>query len=305
MRVAIIGQAAFGESVLRRLRDDGVTIAGVAAPPPNGSGAADPLWAASEADGIPRVATADLKEPAGLVRWKGFEADFCVMAFVTEFLPNEVFTAPEHGTAQYHPSLLPLHRGKSAINWAIINGDAETGLSVFWPDHGVDTGPVLLQKRCAIGPDDTVGSLYFEHLFPLGLDAVSEAVSLVAAGEAPRIEQDHAGATYEPACSDQHVKIHWHRPAQAVHNLIRGSDPRPGAWTLFEEEALRFFGCSLTGEQHPGMPGQVLDVDGDGFSVRLNGGVLRVGRVRHADTGKLPAGEWAARVGLTPGFRFR
>jgi len=162
-----------------------------------------------------------------------------------------------------------------------------------------------LQTRGAIGRDDTVGSLYFDRLFPLGVEAMSEAVSLVAAGDAPRFDQDHAAATFEPACSDQHVKIHWHRPAQAVYDLIRGSDPRPGAWTLYDEEVLRLFDCRLTSEQRPGMPGQVLDVDGDGFSVRLNGGVLRVGRVRHTGTGKLPAGEWAARVGLTPGFRFR
>ncbi|MUL43727.1 methionyl-tRNA formyltransferase [Streptomonospora sp. PA3] len=305
MRVAIIGQAAFGEAVLRRLQDDGVTVAGVAAPEPADSGREDPLWAASGAHGIPRVPTADLKETAGLIKWKEFEADFCLMAFVTEFLPDTVFTLPKYGTAQYHPSLLPHHRGKSAINWAIINGEQETGLSVFWPDEGIDTGPILLQKRCPIGPDDTVGSLYFNSLFPLGVDAMSEAVALVAAGDAPRIEQEHAAATFEPGCRDRHVEIHWHRPAQTVYDLVRGSDPRPGAWTLFEEEKLRFFDCRLTGELRPGMPGQVLDADGEGISIRLNGGVLRVGRVQHGGAGKVPAAEWAAAAGLTSGFRFR
>ncbi|QBI53623.1 methionyl-tRNA formyltransferase [Streptomonospora litoralis] len=305
MRVAIIGQAAFGEAVLRRLQDDGVTVAGVAAPEPAQGGRVDRLWSASEEAGIPRVSTASLKEPGGLVKWKELEADFCLMAFVTHFLPDDVFTLPTHGTAQYHPSLLPLHRGKSAINWALINGEQETGLSIFWPDRGIDTGPVLLQKRCPIGPDDTVGSLYFDRLFPLGVDAVSEAVALVAAGEAPRIEQDHAEATFEPGCSDRHVEIHWHRPARVVYDLIRGADPRPGAWTLFEEEKLRFFDCRLTGERRPGRPGEVLDVDDSGFAVRLNGDVLRVGRVQHSGTGKLPAGQWAAQAGPAPGFRFR
>ncbi|KIH99530.1 hypothetical protein LP52_06475 [Streptomonospora alba] len=305
MRVAIIGQAAFGEAVLRRLQDDGVTVAGIAAPEPTDGGRQDPLWAASEADGIPRVSTAELKEPGGLVKWKEIEPDFCLMAFVTQFLPDEVFAVPEYGTAQYHPSLLPLHRGMSAINWALINGDDEIGLSVFWPDRGIDTGPILLQKRCAIGPDDTVGSLYFDRLFPLGVEAMSEAVSLVAAGDAPRTEQDHAEATFEPGCRDEHVEIHWHRPARVVYDLIRGCDPRPGAWTLLNGEKLRFFDCRLAPEQRPGMPGQVLDVDDEGFSIRLNGGVLRVGRVQHTGGNKLPAGEWAAEAGLTTGFRFR
>ncbi len=305
MRVAIIGQAAFGEAVLRRLQDDGVVVVGVAAPEPTSNGRVDPLWSTAEANDIPCVSTARLKEPDGLARWKEFAADFCLMAFVTDFLPEEIFTLPTHGTAQYHPSLLPSYRGMSAMNWAIINGEKETGLSVFWPDEGLDTGPILLQKSCAIGPDDTVGSLYFNHLFPMGVDAMSEAASLVAAGQAPRAEQDHAAATFEPGCRDRHAEIHWHRPARAIYDQIRGCDPRPGAWTLFNEEKLRFFDCRLSAEQRPGMPGQVLDIDGESMTIRLNGGVLRVGRVQHADNGKLPAGEWASRVDLATGFRFR
>lgn len=305
MRVSIMGQAAFGEAVLQRLQADGVEVTGVSAPPTPEGGRPDALWAAAEAAGLPLVPTASLKEPGRLEEWRAVAGDLCVMAFVTDILPDELFELPEKGTIQYHPSLLPLHRGNSAINWAIINGDAETGLTIFWPDRGIDTGPILLRKTVAIGPDDTLGSLYFNQLFPMGVDAMAEAVQLVAEGQAPRIEQDHALATYEPPCRDEHAQIHWYEPAEGVYRLIRGCNPQPGAWSMFEGTKLRFFDCRLTGEQERGMPGRVLRIDDDGFDVRLNGGVLRVLRVQPEGEKKLPAGEWAAQAGLEEGFRFR
>jgi methionyl-tRNA formyltransferase len=304
MRVAIIGQAAFGAAVFERLRTDGVTVAGVSAPAPGG-GRSDALWAAAEQAGLSPIATTSLKEAAGVDAWRALEADVCLMAFVTEILPRELFAIPRLGTVQYHPSLLPLHRGSSAINWAIINGDAETGLSIFWPDEGIDTGPVLLQERVPIGPDDTVGSLYFDRLFPAGVEAMAQAVGMLAEADPPRVDQQHELATYEPPCRDEHAEIRWHEPAARVYALIRGCNPQPGAWTAFGGERLRIFDCRLTGELAPGMPGRVLDVDGDGFTVRLNGGVLRVLRVQPAGGKKVAAGEWARAASLRPGYRFR
>ncbi len=305
MRVSLIGQAAFGEAALRRLQAEGVELSGVSAPAPRDPGRPDPLWKAAEEAGIPLLDTASLKSPGGLGQWAAIAGDLCVMAFVTEILPDSVFGLPRQGTVQYHPSLLPLHRGSSAINWAIINGDTETGLTMFWPEKGIDAGPVLLQKRCPIGPDDTVGSLYFDKLFPMGIDAVAESVALVAAGNPPHHAQDHALATYEPPCGEPHGEIRWHEPAHQIYARIRGCNPQPGAWTTYADAKLRFFDSRLTGEQAAGMPGRVLTVDGDGFTVRLNGGVLRVLRVQPEGAKKTGAGEWAAAAGLREGFRFR
>lgn len=305
MRVSIMGQAAFGEAILTRLQKDGVGVTGVSAPEPKAGGRPDALWAAAEAAGLPLIPTPTLKTAVGLARWRGLGADLCVMAFVTEIISEEVLAAPRLGSIQYHPSLLPLHRGSSAINWAIINGDAETGLSIFWPDRGIDTGPILLQKRTPIGPDDTVGSIYFDQLFPMGVEAMAESVAMVAAGTAPRIEQEHARSTYEPACGDEHGHIRWHEPAACIHALIRGCNPQPGAWTTHEGEKLRFFDCQLTGGEEAGMPGRVLRLDEASFDLRLNGGVLRVMRVQPVGGKKMPAGEWARSAGIKEGFRFR
>jgi methionyl-tRNA formyltransferase len=304
MRVVVMGQAAFGEAVFRRLRDDGFDVVGASAPGPAG-GREDPLWAAAAAVGVPLVETPALRGAAGEEAWAALRPDLCVMAFVTEIIPPQVLELPRLGSIQYHPSLLPLHRGSSAINWAIITGRTVTGLTIFWPDRGIDSGPVLLQRSCPIGPDDTVGSVYFERLFPMGVEAMSEAAGLVRDGRAPRTEQDHARATYEPPCRDEHAQIRWFEPADRIYALIRGCNPQPGAWTAFEDRRLRIFDCRLTGTEEPGMPGRVLRVEEATFDVRLNGGVLRVMRVQAEGGRKVAAGEWAREAGLAAGYRFR
>lgn len=301
--MAIIGQAAFGEAILKRLVEDGHDVVAASAPAPT-SERPDPLWAAAEAGGLPVVATEALRTPEGLERWRRFEPDLAVMAFVTAILPEETFAIPKRGTIQYHPSLLPRHRGSSAINWAVIFGDTETGLTIFWPDRGIDTGPILLQERVPIDPDDTVGTLYFQKLFPLGVEAISKAVRMVEEGTAPRIPQNHADSTYEPPCTEEHARILWFEPADRVYARIRGCNPQPGAWTEYEGERLRIFDCRLERRHEPGMPGRVLSVSDDSFDVRLNGGVLRVLRVQPPGDPKMNAGEWAHRVGLREGFRF-
>ncbi|MGE0571401.1 MAG: methionyl-tRNA formyltransferase [Dehalococcoidia bacterium] len=303
MRVSVMGQAAFGEAVFKRLLDDGVEIAGVSAPPSEGR--PDALWAAAAEAGFTPIPTASLREDEGLNAWRGLEADLCVMAFVTDILPIEAFAIPYLGTIQYHPSLLPAHRGASAINWAIINGDEETGITIFWPDEGLDTGPVLLERAVPIGADDTVGSLYFNQLFPMGVEAISEAVRLVVAGEAPRDVQEHTLATHEPPCREKHAEIRWFAPARQVYALIRGCNPQPGAWTTFRGEKVKVFDSTFSIQGEAGLPGQVLSVDERGVRVRLNGGTLTIGRVQPDGGKKQAAVEWAATVGLEAGQRLR
>src|SRR4029450_3712073 len=115
----------------------------------------------------------------------------------TLFVPEEFLNIPTHGSIQYHPSLLPAYRGASAINWPIILGEKETGLSIFWPDNGLDTGDVLLQKKTPIGPKDTLGTVYFDRLFPMGVDAMLESVHLVNAAT-PAPPDRSAGPPLQP-----------------------------------------------------------------------------------------------------------
>jgi methionyl-tRNA formyltransferase len=182
-------------------------------------------------------------------------------------------------------------------------GDEETGLSIFWTDAGIDTGPVLLQKRIPIGPEDTTGSLYFNRLFPLGVEAIAESVDLIKAGRAPRIVQDESLATYEPLCNDKVARIDWAKPAGEVHNLIRGCDPQPGAYSFFQGKKVRFFEARRLDAAPNALPGEITAVDEGGFSVAADGGMICIGKVR-TEEGKKDAAAFAAEAGLKPGDRF-
>ena len=188
---------------------------------------------------------------------KKLAPDLAILAFVTDIVPGRVLALPRLGSICYHPSILPRHRGASAINWAVIDGDTRTGLTIFWVDEGIDTGDILLQKEVDIGPDETTGAVYFNKLYPLGVEALVEAVDLIAAGKAPRIPQDHSKATYEPPCDEKVAGINWEQPGRVVYNFIRGCDPAPGATTSFRGEMVKFFNAAFAPQAHSAAPGEI------------------------------------------------
>jgi methionyl-tRNA formyltransferase len=225
------------------------------------------------------------------------------MAFVTSILPDSILDYPSKGTIQYHPSLLPRHRGGSAINWAIINGETKTGITIFWPDVGIDTGPILLQKEVKISPDDTVGSIYFEKLFPMGVEALGEAIELIKKETAPRIPQDESQATYEGLCTEKDAIVDWSVPIGRVYNLIRGTNPRPGATTYFRGKKLKIFDSKPIYDMMGGSPGQIVDIGAHGFVVSLKHGAILVRKVQTNKSSKVEAAEFARQARLAPGYR--
>lgn len=301
MRIIVNGQQAFGKAVLDALLERGEDIVAVYCAPEKEGARADPLREAAEEKGLPLFQPPSYKKTEVWDQLRELKPDLSVMAFVTLFIPEEFLNMPTHGTIQYHPSLLPKHRGASAINWTVIQGETKTGLTIFWPDRGLDTGPVLLQKEVEVGPDDTVGSLYFNHLFPLGVDALAESVALVQQGQAPRLVQDESQATYEPIFKDEHANIDWSQDAQTVYNLVRGSTPAPGANTAYQGTSLQLFESKLLPGGGAGRPGEVLAVDDSGIQVALPGGVLLVERLRAAEGGKVAAAEYAREAGIKVG----
>src|SRR5262249_43922497 len=147
MRIVVHGQQAFGKSVLEALLERGENVVGVYTAPDAQGGRADPLKEAAQSRGLPVYQPKSFrKDPAVREQFTSLAADLCVMAYATLIVPEAVLTLPTRGTIQYHPSLLPRHRGPSSINWPIIQGETRTGLTIFWPDNGLDTGPILLQK---------------------------------------------------------------------------------------------------------------------------------------------------------------
>jgi methionyl-tRNA formyltransferase len=299
MRIVLIGQAAFAQKVLDGLQARDPTVSAVYCPPNAPGGRPDPLKARALTLGIPVHQHRTLKgaDVAGEV--SGYDADLGVLAYVTQIVPQAVFAAPRLGSICFHPSLLPRHRGGSAIPWQIIKGETRTGVTVFWVDPGIDTGPILLQKEAAIGPDQTAGSLYYDTLFQLGVEAVMESVDLIAAGRAPRILQDERQASYEPLCRDEHAAIDWHCPAAEVYNLIRGCDPQPGAYIVRGGEKVRLYDARRV-DAGDVAPGNIAAIDERGVVIGADGGAILIGRLRVGDK-KLTAREAATALGVFVG----
>jgi len=298
MRIVIVGQAAFGARTLEALLEHGENVVAAYTPPDGPKGRIDPLKEAAQAKGIKVFQPVSYKDDRVFDGYKALTPDLTILAFVTDIIPAEFFEAAVNGAICYHPSILPRHRGASAINWAVIMGDTKTGLTIFWPDGGIDTGPILLQKEIDIGPDDTTGSLYFNHLFPMGIEAVVESVALIKDGKAARIAQDESKATYEPPCDDRVAAIDWEKPPQQIYNLIRGCDPQPGAYGYWQGDKVRFYGAKLLQDQIDQKPGTVVGIDQQGIHLALSEGRLVAGKVRSSKTAKLSGIEFAEQQGL-------
>jgi len=299
MRIIVNGQQAFGKACLEAMVDRGDDVVAVYCAPDKEGRPADPVKDYALEKDLHLIQPANYKDSDILDEMRALNADLMVMAFMIIFVPEEARDIPTHGSICFHPSLLPKHRGPSSINWPIIGGATKTGLSIFWPDDGLDEGDILLQKDVDIGPDDTLGTVYFEKIFSLGVEAVLEAVDLVKAGEAPHIKQDEAEATYESWCKKADVEIDWSKPVDEVYNLIRGANPQPGAWTLFGGNELKIFDCAKVDAD--GSPGEVLDVADDSFTVGTLGGGIQIKRVRPHDDKKIQAAEFIENSSLAVG----
>jgi methionyl-tRNA formyltransferase len=302
MRIILIGQAAFAEKTLDKLISKNEEIVAVYCPPDAPGGKLDPVKQKALQLGVPVRQHKSFKAPEVREEFVALNADLAILAFVSFIVPRQVFSVPRLGSICFHPSLLPKYRGASAINWALIKGETMTGLSLFWVDPGIDTGPVLLQKEVKIDPDDTTGSLYFNKIFPLGIEAIGEAVDLIKAGNPPRIIQDESKATYDPPCTDEHAKIDWSKPAQEVYNLIRGCDPQPGAHTTWQGRMVRIFDARLGAGANSVPAGQVTAIGAEDIAIGVKGGTLTVKRLR-GEGAKISGAEFAKVANLKVGDR--
>lgn len=305
MRVAIIGQQDFGKAVLEAFLQRGDEVAGAFVAPDRPGARPDPLKTAALERNVPLFQFPSYRKPEAWEAFRKLGADIGIMAYVLLFVPQEFVRIPKHGTIQYHPSLLPRNRGPSSINWPIIQGATKTGLTIFRPTDGLDEGPIILRKEVAIGPDDTLGSVYFDKLFPMGVAAMLEAADLVVAGKHRETIQDESQATYEGWCRDAEARIDWHKPVDHVYNLIRGCNPTPGAWTTAAGKTIQIFDARKiafrTFGDVVGKIGEVTEITDAGFRVTAQGGQIEVMRVRPEDGKKVAAADFAKSAGLVPG----
>jgi len=305
MRIVLIGQQDFGKAVLEAFLARGDPVGAVFCAPEKEGARPDALRVAAQEKNLKVHQFKSLKAPEAVQAMKTANADIGIMAFVLQFAPQDFVRLPRHGTIQYHPSLLPKYRGPSSINWPISRGEKETGLTIFRPTDGLDEGAVILQKKTPIGDNDTLGTVYFERLFPMGVQAMLEAADLVVAGKHNEVVQDESHASYEGWFREAEAKVHWAHHVDLIHNLIRGADPAPGAWTtvngtklqLFDsrKELVRTFGAVK------GKIGEVVEVKDGRLVITAQGGRIHAGKAKLGDGKKLAAAEAGIKAGTILG----
>jgi methionyl-tRNA formyltransferase len=302
MRIVVHGQQAFGRAVLERLLERGEDVVAVCCAPTKEGRPEDPLAELAREKGLPLHQPASWKTPEALDLMQSFKAEVCMMAYVLLFVPQPVLDAPKLGTFQYHPSLLPAHRGPSSINWPIAMGKTRTGLTIFWPNEGLDEGPILIQKTAEIGPDESLGDVYFKKLFPMGVDAMLEGLELVRAGVKLKHAQNLADGSYESWFKKDIAELDWSKPAADLYNIIRAANPAPGAWGTIKGNKVDVFDSAKV--EGSGAPGAILSIDDQGMTIAASGGAILAKRVRGADGKKVAAAEWAKAAGVKAGDTF-
>jgi methionyl-tRNA formyltransferase len=304
MRIIFMGTPDFAVPALLSIAKAGHDIVAVYTQPPRPAGRGmavrnSPVHQEAEALGLTVRLPESLKSPAEQKRFVALEADAAIVVAYGLILPPMVLSGTRRGVFNIHASLLPRWRGAAPINRAIMAGDAETGVSIMRVTQGLDEGPVCLMDRVAIGPDMTAGELH-DALAALGAELMVEALASLADGQLHCVEQDGSLATYASKLTNEETRIDWARPAQEVHNHIRGLSPYPGAWLQIiqngKTERVKVQGSTL--EDGRGAPGTLLD---DRLTVACADGAVRLTRVQRAGKKPMLADAFLRGVDLPPG----
>ena len=306
MRVVFFGTPEFAVPSLEALLGEGFDVVAVVTRPDKPQGrsrsesVAPPVKVAAQAEEVP-VLQPD--RPTGaefLARLRALAPDVGVVVAYGHILPPELLGLPRHGMINVHPSLLPELRGAAPIEWAILNGLSQTGVTIMQMEAGLDSGPMLLQIPHDIDPDVTAGELS-EHLSEMGAQALVEALALLEAKQLTPRAQDHARATYAAKVTRETRRIHWSEPAERVARVIRAFDPAPGAWTELGGREMKLFGARVA--EGSGASGEIRTTDG-GLRITAGRGAVTIDEVHPAGKPRMSAADWVRGRGAQAGQRF-
>ncbi|QJA06812.1 methionyl-tRNA formyltransferase [Thermosulfurimonas marina] len=305
-RVVFMGTPEFAVPALRALLESEEVLAVVTQPDkPRGRGRRlrpSPVKEVAFSAGLPVLAPLRLKDPEFLEPLRALAPDLIVVAAYGKILPREVLELPRYGCWNIHASLLPKYRGADPIRWAILRGEKETGITIMLMDEGLDTGPILLQKKISIGEEETGGELY-ERLSRLGAEALEEALSLHKEGRLKPRPQPENGVSYAPPFKKEDAELDFHSPAWEVACRIRAFDPRPGAYTFLQGQVFKLFRPQVLDQESPEPPGTLLGVTGEKLLIACGKGVLAVSEVQLAGKRRMTVSEFLKGHRLAAGTR--
>lgn len=301
-----MGTPAFAVPSLKILLENNYTIAGVVTVPDKPAGRGQQIISSA----VKQFAvehTLEVFQPERLtngdfqVTLQSLKADlFVVVAF--RILPPEIFRLPSKGSFNLHASLLPKYRGAAPINWAIINGETETGVTTFFLDEKVDTGNIILQARVPITPEETAGELY-DNLAEVGAEIVLHSVRLIEAGKVSLKSQDHALAIPAPKIFKDQCRIDWNKKSIEVHNFVRGVSPKPCAFTMYNGTLMNIVRVAIAEPARNGLPGEIIEA-GQRLIVSTGNGAVEILEIQQEGKRKMPAADFLRGSKIKTGVRF-
>ncbi|HXL54573.1 MAG TPA: methionyl-tRNA formyltransferase [Gemmatimonadales bacterium] len=306
MRVVFFGTPEFAVPSLQALLGEGFDVVAVVTQPDKPQGRSrstavpTPVKTAADAEDVPVLQPERPSDPAFLARLRALGPDVGVVVAYGHILKPDLLGLPRLGMINLHPSLLPELRGAAPVEWAILNGLRQTGVTIMRMEEGLDSGPILLQIPHDIDPEETGGELA-EHLSEMGAQALVEVLALYQTNGLEPHPQDHARATYAPKLTRDTARIRWTDPAERVARLIRGLDPRPGAWSELDGREVKLFGARAV--EGRGAPGEVQQTD-DALRITTGQGAVRIEEVQPAGKARMAATEWVRGRGAQAGQRF-
>lgn len=303
LRIIFMGTPEFACPTLRMLIERGEELAAVVTQPdrPKGRGQQTlppPVKVLAEEHGIPVRQPVKVRAPEFIETVKEINPDLIVVVAFGQILPKALLDIPRRGCINVHASLLPRYRGAAPINWCIINGEAETGVTTMLMDVGLDTGDMLLKKGAPIGPDEDATSLH-DRLSILGAETLSETLDLLAAGKLRPEKQDDSRSNYAPMLKKGDGFIEWNREPLHLKNLVRGMNPWPGAFTYLDNRMLKVYSSSIGSGS--GAPGEVIGAGRTGIEVACANGSLIIEELQLEGKKRLKAGEFLAGCKIEPG----
>ena len=305
LRIIFMGTPEFACPTLKKLIERGEEVIAAVTQPdrPKGRGQKllpPPVKVLAEEHGIPVLQPVKVRAPEAIEQIRALNPDLIVVVAFGQILPQSLLDIPKHGCINIHASLLPRYRGAAPLNWCLINGEPETGITTMQMDAGLDTGDMLVKRAIPVDPDEDAQSLH-DRLSQLGGETIDETLDLLLAGRLVREKQDDSLTCYAPMLKKEDGLIDWTREAARIKNQVRGLTPWPGAYTFLEGKTLKIGRVSVEAES--GAPGEILRAGKDGIVVACGTGSIRIGELQLEGRKRLGAAEFLAGCRLEPGTR--
>jgi len=307
-RILFMGTPRFALPSLQVVIDREETVIGVVTQPDRPSGRGQqvvmpPVKELAMRHNLPVYQPLKVRDQHFIQQVQALAPDLIVVVAFGQILPRALLDIPPRGCINVHASLLPAYRGAAPINWALINGETVTGVTIMLLDEGMDTGDILLQKTVSIRPDDTAATTH-DRLAESGAVLLGEALDELRSNGWKRIPQDHTQATYAPILKKEDGLIQWSKSAREIHNQVRGMNLWPGCFTFFRGKLLKIYHTGVLEKNEGAIPGKITAVGDSGFVVSTGSGTLLIQELQIEGKKKMPAGDFIKGQGIKVGEEF-